>query len=254
MANQLGSYSWGVTNSASAYTTYSTYNNNWETANANILLNEYFLNATNTSATYGSCSDWTYYYGITDNANMYKTNDCSYILKYGIPTSTANDYIQPVTWYLKGYSDATYSKQDMYTCERSDQTAIQKCTGGGNNGTYATKVTNKRVGLIYPSDYMYASGYYSSTDTTAGSSQYYGQQNWLYNGGEWTITPKGYDSSAIINLSGIVWLINGGVNTTFGYISNTVRPTFYLKSSVQYVSGSGSFSDPFIISCDTCNN
>ena len=51
-ARSIGGYSWGATNAASAYTTYSKFDSNWLTANANILLNEYFLNATDTSTTY----------------------------------------------------------------------------------------------------------------------------------------------------------------------------------------------------------
>lgn len=42
MADTLIGASWGTTNSSPEYTTYSTYESNWETTNVNILLNEFF--------------------------------------------------------------------------------------------------------------------------------------------------------------------------------------------------------------------
>ena len=242
-ARSIGCYSWGGTNTADAYTTYSTYNNNWETANANILLNEYFLNASNTSTTYKSCSGWTYYY----NDNNYKTKNCSKIVGYGIQTNDLRNYIQPVTWYLKGYNTNSYSKQNFYTCERSDTETVSNCTSG-NQGGYATKVEDKSIGLMYVSDYLYASGYYASTNTSNASQQYYGQQNWLYNGYEWTITPQGSGSTYAFSVShGYV----GSYSTSNPY---ALRPTFYLKSSVYTTGGNGSFSNPYTIACDDCNS
>ena len=242
MADTLTSATWGATNTADAYTTYSAYNNNWETANANILLNEYFLNASNTSTTYKACSDWTYY----KNNNNYKTKNCSKIVGYGIKTNDLRNYIQPVTWYLKGYNSNSYSKQNFYTCERSDTETISKCTSG-NNGAYATKVENKSIGLMYVSDYLYASGYYASTNTATASQQYYGQQNWLYNGDEWTMTPVGSGGTYAFDV------YNGSVSNSSTLYPYALRPTFYLKSKVMYESGTGSFKDPFVISCDNCN-
>ena len=236
-ARSIGGYSWGATNTASAYTTYSTCNNNWETASANILLNEYFLNATNTSSTYGLCSDWTYYYG----DNNYKTKDCSKIIGYGIQTETLRNYIQPVTWYLKGYDSNSYSKQNFYTCERSDATTIENCTSG-NYGANATKVTNKSIGLMYASDYMYASGYYASTDTTTGSAYYYGQQNWLFNGYEWTITPHASSSN-----NAFLVYAGGFFGENHNSVPGAIRPTFYLKSAIIIKSGDGTFANPFVI-------
>ena len=242
-ADTLTAASWGATNTADVYTTYSTYNNNWETANANILLNEYFLNATNTSTTYKACSDWTYYY----NDNNYKTKNCSKIVGYGIQTNDLRNYIKPVTWYLKGYNSNSYSKQKFYTCERSDTTTISNCTSG-NKRAYATKVENKSIGLMYVSDYLYASGYYASTNTEFASKQDYGQQNWLYNGHEWTMTPESSSSDHAFNVfNGFIYFVSTSD------VPYALRPTFYLKSKVMYESGTGSFKDPFIISCDNCN-
>ena len=235
-ANSIGGYSWGAINTSPDYTTYQEYNNNWATASANILLNEYFLNATDTSTTYKACSDWTYYY----NNNNYKTKDCSNVVGYGIQTQSLRNYIQPVTWYLKGYDSSSYSKQNFYTCERSDTTTISNCTSG-NSGAYATKVENRSIGLMYVSDYLYASGYYASTNTATASEYYYGQQNWLYNGLEWTIIPQGSVSASAFNVS------NGLVNSNSSINSYALRPTFYLKSTIKIKSGTGTIKNPFII-------
>ena len=235
-ANSIGGYAWGVTNSSPDYTTYSTYNNNWETSNANILLNEYFLNATDTSTIYKSCSDWTYYFDSNDE----KTKDCSDIIGYGIQTTNLRNYIQPVTWYLKGYNSSEYSKQNFYTCERSDATTISNCSSG-NQGAYATKVENKSIGLMYVSDYLYASSYYAITNTASASKQYYGQQNWLYNRSEWTMTPVGTSSTSAFEVS------YGDVSYINTYYPDALRPSFYLKSTIKIKSGSGTFKNPYVI-------
>ena len=241
----LGAYSWGNYNSSNTSGTYSSYKNDWTggttgvKANLNVLLNDYFYNKTDTSSTYGNCSTWTYYY----NNNDYRTNDCSDIVGYGIDPSLQN-YIEDATWYLYGYSSTNLSKQNFYLCERGQ---YDGCTSA-NSGAYATSTTAK-IGLMYVSDYMYASGYYNSTNTTTGTSSYYGNQNWLYKGYEWTITPRSNSSSYAFSV-----YIDGYVrNNGYASLGFGARPTFYLKSSVYVTGGTGTFSDPYTISCDDCN-
>ena len=234
----LGAYSWGNYNRSNASGTYSGYSNDFTRGNLNILLNEYFYNKTDTSSTYGSCSTWTYYYTNTN----YRTNDCSDIVGYGIDPSL-QDYIEDATWYLYGYSDADLSKQNFYLCERGQ---YDGCTSA-NSGAYATSTTAK-IGLMYVSDYMYASGYYNSTSNMTGTSSYYGNQNWLYKGYEWTITPRSNNSSSAFSVDNYGNVDNFYTDSGFG-----ARPTFYLKSSVYVTGGTGTFSDPYTISCDDCN-
>ena len=239
-ANQIWSSSYGNYNSSNTSGTYSSYKNDWTgnttgvKANLNVLLNEYFYNKTNTSNTYGNCSNWTYYY----NNNNYRTNDCSDIVGYGLPSNLRN-YIQTdVTWYLYGYSGNGLSKQNFYLCERGD---YEGCTSA-NSGAYATS-TIAPIGLMYVSDYMYASGYYSNTDTTTGSSYYYGNQNWLYKGYEWTITPISNNSTDSFNVNS-----NGSVSNRNANLGYGARPTFYLGSNVLISGGDGSFENPYTLS------
>ncbi len=239
----LGGYSWGVYNSSNTSSTYSNYSNDWTgtttgvKANLNVLLNEYFYNKTSASSTYGPCTNWTYY---SNNTNS-RTNSCSQIVGYGIDESLRG-YIETATWYLYGRG-TSQSKQNWYLCERGGNS----CTGA-NSGAYST-TTDANIGLMYLSDYLYASSYYTSSDTTVASSNiyYFGNKNWLYKDYEWTITPYASGSNG-------VWrVINGSAGNTATYNPYSARPTFYLKSSVYVTGGNGTFDNPFTLGCDDCN-
>ena len=241
-ARTLGGASWGVYNTDSSTGTYSGAANDWtgksttSKANLNVLLNEYFYNKTGTSSTYGDCANWTYFYSI--NGNGYKTKDCSDIITYGIDSSLRG-YIESATWYLNG-SGTSQSKQNWYLCERGGNS----CTTSGPN-TGDASVTSK-IGLMYLSDYLYASGYYASTDTTTQNTKYFGNKNWLYKEWEWTQTPYASDVDK-------VWYVSDGIAYChFSYLPRGWRPTFYLKSSVYVTGGNGSFDNPYTIACDNC--
>ena len=240
-ARILGGASWGVYNTDSSTGTCSGDANDWtgksttSKANLNVLLNEYFYNKTSTSSNYGDCANWTYFY--SDNSD--KTKDCSNIITYGIDSSLRG-YIESATWYLYG-SGTSQSKQNWYLCERGGNS----CTTSGPN-TGDASVTSK-MGLMYLSDYLYASGYYSSTDTTTQQEFYYGNQNWLYKGNERTQPPTASGAD-------LTWSVEGGrANPNYAFNPDGWRPTFYLKSSVYVTGGDGSFDNPYTIACDNCN-
>ena len=240
MASPLLGNSWGIYNTSNTSGTYSGYTNDWTgkskttKANLNILLNEYFINKTNTSSTYGDCANWTYYN--YDNTN-YRTNDCTDIVGYGID-SKLTSYLEDATWYLYG-SGTSQSKQNWYLCERGGNS----CTPSGPNKGDAS-VTSK-IGLMYLSDYLYASGYYSNDDTTTQIADYFGNKNWLYKGYEWTLTPN---ASGMFSSAFSVWNVSTGL--AFSYFSNYPygsRPTFYLKSDVKISGGLGTYNNPYIL-------
>jgi len=109
------------------------------------------------------------------------------------------------------------------------------------NTTYDAK-----IGLMYASDYGFAA---SPSAWTTTLYNYDGNDangtsirtiNWMYMGDyDWTISRSSDDSNNafIVNRSGYV--DNDSVSGNSG-----VRPSFNLESSVKYVSGSGSMSDP----------
>jgi len=252
-ARIIGDYSWGIYNQSdnATYSTTYTYKNNWtgnnsdgttlmtSPANTNVLLNGFYLYGSATNATYGSCADWTYFYS---GAN-YKTKDCNTLVGYGISDSTLRDYIETTTWYLYGYTTNTLTRTNEYLCERGQ---YEGCTSG-NSGAYE-ETTTAKIGLMYVSDYTYACGYYATNATTTGSSYYNGNQNWLFKGYEWTITPRSDNATNVFHVRSIGDVHYGSSS----HFASGVRPTFYLKSNVYVTGGDGSFANPYTIACDNC--
>ena len=112
-----------------------------------------------------------------------------------------------------------------------------------NTTDNATEYTAK-IGLMYVSDYGFAAepsawtltmGNYNNTTATS--------TNWMYMGlYEWTISRYADNSNDAFYVSG-----GGRVNGDLVDDCYAVRPSFSLESSITYVSGSGSASDPMVI-------
>ncbi len=112
----------------------------------------------------------------------------------------------------------------------------------GSNSSSTTD--SMKIGLMYVSDYGFAAS--NSYWTTILYNYDGGAQNnnWMYLGStEWTIsrTSDGSFNAFGVYSSGVVNLVS---SVSFAY---AVRPSFYLTSSVNYVSGSGSSADPIRI-------
>jgi len=110
----------------------------------------------------------------------------------------------------------------------------------------STTTVDKKIGLMYVSDYYYSAS--PSAWTLVGfnlsdATKDYGaatSTNWLYLGStEWTI-------SRTSDYTNFEFGVNSTGNVCHSYVTNSngVRPSFNLESSVKYVSGSGSMSDP----------
>ena len=109
----------------------------------------------------------------------------------------------------------------------------------------ATK-KKKKIGLMYVSDYGYATTTNNwNTNLVSYSSTIVRNNNWMWMGlSEWTITC--YFSS--MEYAFYVSSLGGVSDDDAVYIYYpSVRPSFYLESNVTYVSGSGSISDPIRI-------
>ena len=107
------------------------------------------------------------------------------------------------------------------------------------NTTYSAK-----IGLMYASDY----GYASSPENWAITASNYSDNNWLYNGLiEWTIFRDSALSDTAFEIYYNGSLVSEGVydyavmNTGF----NAIRPVFYLKSDVAIEGETGSMADPY---------
>ena len=153
--------------------------------------------------------------------------------------------IEDTTWKVGGNTWANIGTQPAKTVYQNEIISPVTTNTTDNATDYSAK-----VGLMYVSDYMYAApqdkwtlvGYNdsdASKDYRAATSV-----NWMYMGlHEWTISrPADYsDGAFIVDPTGNVGNYDVG-NFAFG-----VRPVFYLTSSVNYASGSGSAADPIVV-------
>ena len=105
-------------------------------------------------------------------------------------------------------------------------------------------IYDAKIGLMYVSDYGFAARPSAWNDSLG---RYYnvGASNWMYMGlSEWTILRSSSYSDVVfyVYYDGHVLDYLGEVSKLYG-----VRPSFSLSSSITYVSGSGSMSDPILI-------
>ena len=156
--------------------------------------------------------------------------------------STWANKIATTTWKVGGN---TYAKiRDVVPSTAYQNEIVNSVTTKTTDGA---KEYSAKIGLMYVSDYYYAAspsawtlvGRYNSSDSTKDYRAATGD-NWMYMGyTEWTISRNsGYSADAFsVNDT-------GNVNDYEARFSYGVRPSFNLESTVSYVSGSGSMSDP----------
>lgn len=135
------------------------------------------------------------------------------------------ELIETTTWYVGGLDNSFKTKpgKEIINYEIGDKK---------NNGV----TTIQKIGLPYISDYIYA-GNESIYDETVKN-----QNNWLFTSNMWFITRT---SS---NLIYSYYLKNDGtIDTDTSSNNKNIKPTFYLKGSVKYLSGTGTNSDPYIV-------
>ena len=155
-----------------------------------------------------------------------------------IGTTWANK-IATVTWKVGGNTYANISQSVPATTYQNEIVNPVTTNTTDNATTYSAK-----IGLMYVSDYGFAASpdawtltMSSYNNTTATNN------NWMYMGlYEWTISRRADSSSIAFYVGGDGYVRNGRVNDDYG-----VRASFSLESSVSYVSGSGSMSDPIVI-------
>ena len=183
---------------------------------------------------YGS-NNWT-----TSELNKINLNT-NYINYLG---SSWSNMIEDSTWYLGGMTSYSNTVKSFYTGERNNAAYGSNPTtyGPGNANDNSTK-----IGLMYPSDY----GYAAYPDAWATYLSSYGsltitQNNWLYMGlYEWTLTPNSSSSYLVFSLYYSGYLTTGNAAMAGALSGYSVRPVFYLKSNISYVSGDGTKDSPF---------
>ena len=142
---------------------------------------------------------------------------------------TIKGKIDTTTWKVGGFSSSERPAKAVYL-----------------NEIKSSPSENKKIGLMYASDYGFAA---AQSAWTTNLYDYEGEAiksaNWMYIGvSEWTISRFTVNSIGAfeVGTSGYVAGLGSIVTDAHG-----VRPVFSLTSSVNYASGSGTTTDPIII-------
>ena len=163
-------------------------------------------------------------------------------------------------WHLGGgYGDNNYgvmTAQKWYEVERPPYS-----TSGNAQNIYSgnPEYVYEKIGLMYPSDYGYATTGENTTNKsscrtlTLGNWGDCGKNNWIFNSGisnksEWVISPFYSSITAMrINIGGSLGA-GGTLDDWVVVFEYSVRPTFYLDSSIlKIVGGTGTSTDPYHI-------
>lgn len=199
------------------------FNGDWSTATINQLLNHGYYGSTTFN-----------YYNNTTSVKEYN------FAATGL-SERARDKVASVIWNIGGTTQTSsnvYYPNVIYKEERG--------TSVLENRSY---IWNGNVALLYPSDAAYAVDFNNCSQfinkyNTSGCQH---DSNWITSfssqNGMWFITPDN-------NYSYYSW----GSNSDGAIVKNSVGslkgivPTFYLKADTVYVSGSGTYDDPYVAS------
>ncbi len=170
------------------------------------------------------------------NSGNYWTNSLS---------KDAKNMIGDAVWYLGGTSNYTSASNGLTSHWYSYERGITVYSGRSTSWT-------GKVGLMYPSDYGYATSGGTTTDRNAclnkelynwdSVSDCY-NNDWIFNSAsQWTITPHASNSGHVFSLNS-----TGCVDSYYASDAYGVRPVVFLKSSIKIVDGDGSSNNPYIL-------
>ena len=163
-------------------------------------------------------------------------------------TEAAKNQTDTITWKLGGTGnyDSTNTIQ-FYTYERGTT-------------VYPGRPTEwqGKVGLMYPSDYGYATSGGSTSNRTSclnrklynwDDSSYSDCKNndWLYTGiTQWTLAPSSSSSGSVFGVTGR-GAVNSDSNNNNARYNYVVRPSVYLLPSTKIIKGEGTLENPYMI-------
>ena len=228
-AESIGSYSWDNKASGTGSSTSSYGSNDWSDSALQIVLNE--------------GAYWNRTSGECPSGRNGATTSCDFT-STGL-TEEAKTMISNAKWNLGGLSNSSNISSSFYTSERGTT-------------VYSGRSTEwiGKIGLMYPSDYGYATSGGSSTDReTCLNTELYNwdgssvsdckNNDWLYNSSnyQWTITPDSSHSNRVFGVDSY-----GNVNRNVAYNWPAVSPALYLSSNVKISGGEGSEGNPYTLS------
>ena len=228
--DSIGSYSWDNKESGTGSSTSSDGSNDWTDSTLKEVLN----NGAYYNKTLGTCP----------SGQNGATTSCDFTSN-GL-TEAAKNQIDTITWKLGGTINYESSSNGLashwYTYERGTTVYTGRPTEWQG-----------KVGLMYPSDYGYAtSGGTSMNRASCLAKELYNwdgasdckNNDWLYNSSHWqrTLAPYSSDSYHVffVDTSGYVY---------YGYPSHPqdVRPSVYLISKTSILGGEGTLENPYEI-------
>ena len=232
-ATSIGSYAYDNKPSGTGTSTSSYGSNDWTDARLMMLLNPGYETTSSLYAYEGSLY-WNRKSGTCYAGSSSGTTSCDFT-STGL-TSQAKSQIDKVKYYLGGNNTPVVYADDYYNFERGT-------TVYSGHSTF----WNGYIGLMYPSDYAYATdlsvctkdGNNYDTDTTNCKNK-----DWLLDtiNHTWTMSPNSGNASSAFYVNA-----SGCVRYVYVYGASGVRPVAYLKSNLQIVNGTGTQSDPYII-------
>ena len=250
----IGNYSWDTSdstvNSGSGI-------NEWSQADLMKLLNPGYESESVGGSLYYNSKSGTCYNG---RANA--ITSCNFTSS-GLKTNL-KALIDDVIWYMgtNGTNSYTLASDGLashfYRYERSNNTG-KICTAGDycNDTIARTTDWEGKVGIMYPSDYGYAtSGGSTSNRTKCLTKELYHwddssygdckNNDWLYNSGnwQWTVSPFAYYSNAL-NVFDIREA--GRVVNRDAYGTGLIRPSVYLISFTAITDGLGTKENPYVL-------
>ena len=241
----IGYYAWDNKDTAAgAETNYG--KNNWPDARLNYLLNEgHEYNSA------GGSLYWNRKKGVCYCSSNNGMTNCDFT-STGL-TEEAREMIGSTKWYLGGFGESPsylwVLTSEWYNYERGTKVY------SGHSTSWVGK-----IGLMYLSDYGYATSGGTTTDRNSclAKELYYWDNSkytdcvnndWIYNANifQWTITPQSDKSNYVFFVRPGGWICPYDIGEEYDK-RNAIRPTVYLKASIKITGGNGSSTQPFTLS------
>ena len=262
-ADSLGVYSWDYKNNGVGTSTTDWGSNDWSDSQLMMMLNpaNYLKSGyTNSSDIISSGSQQlyskigSYYNGTKGCKPTVVASGAPFSCKEvdftstGLKNDTTRNAIEEVVWNLGGTSDYTSASNGLASHWYGYERGTTVYTGRPTTWT-------GKIGLMYTSDYGYATSGGTTKDRAAclakelynlDSSDFSDCKgnDYLFdaNNDQWTLVPYSAYAYSVLNVT------NGGYVTHDNvYNTRAVRPVLFLKSNIQLNTGTGAKSDPYIL-------
>ena len=262
-ADSLGNYSWDYKKNGVGTSTTDYGSNDWSDSQLMMMLNptSYLKSGyTNSSDIISSGSQQLYskmgsYYNGTKGCEPASVASgasfsCTEVdfTSTGLKNDTTRNAIEEVVWNLGGTISYTSASNGLASHWYGYERGTTVYTGRPTTWT-------GKIGLMYPSDYGYATSGGTTKDRAAclakelynwDSSDFSDCKgnDYLYNSSlyQWTLVPYLFDADLVFFVD-----FNGRVQYHFTYITYAVRPALFLKSSILLDKGTGESSNPYTL-------